>query len=285
MRNIIDRISAEYRNLTKSQQKVAEYFLNNLNQAALLNSTKIAKCSQVSEATVTRFVTSLGFSGFPEFKQKVNEIVYEKFLTPGRLAKSVEAFGREISIVSEIAKGDIENIQRLTTEIPHQEFEKAVKTLRSARSMYVLGLRSSYALAFYLAFNLRFILDNVRVRLIRLGVGDLTEQIHEIDRNDVLVAISFKRYTRETIRITEIIKKKGASIIAITDNSISPLAQLSDISFTVQTQIPTYIESYTAAMCLINALITSIALKDKEKALSALNRLEKDFEELETYIG
>ena len=283
MKNILDQISKNYQKLTPGQQKIANYLYNNINDAFLLNSFQIAKKANVSEATVTRFVSSLGFSGFSEFKKEIARHVLKDFSTATRLAESAENLEGRGNIFSGILHGDIENIKALTTNIPDQKFEDAVNILCSARSIYVLGLRSSYALAFYISFDLRFFLNHVI--LIKPGIGDIPEQVLGAGEGDALVVISFRRYTRESFTIAQRIKNKGVSLIAITNNELSPIAELADVTLIASTKIPTYIESYTAPMSLINALITAIALKKKEEAIPALDKLEITFDEFQTYIS
>lgn len=283
MENILDKISDSFQELTPSQRKVAQYVYHNINEAFLLNSFQIAKTANVSEATVTRFLTNLGFSGFSEFKREIARQVLESFSTTQRLAESAEDLKARGNVFSEILQGDIENIQTLTATISDQLFEQAVNELCSARSIYVLGLRSSYALAFYLTFDLRFFLD--KVILIKPGIGDMPEQVLGVTKDDVLVVISFRRYTRESFDIAEKIKKRAGSVIALTNSELSPVAKLADVTLVASTNIPTYIESYTAPMSLINALITAIALRKKDQAMSALNKLETSLEEFQTYIS
>jgi DNA-binding MurR/RpiR family transcriptional regulator len=138
-------------------------------------------------------------------------------------------------------------------------------------------------LAFYLAFNLRFFLKSVT--LIKPGIGDIPEQVLSAGKGDVLIALSFKRFTRDVVNIVEKIKRKKAYIITITNSHLSPIAQLADMSLVVETEIPTYIESFTAPMSLLNAFITAVALKKKKQALPALTKLETEFDEFETYIS
>ena len=283
MENILVKISDTFQELTPSQRKVAQYVYHNINEAFLLNSFQIAKTANVSEATVTRFLTNLGFSGFSEFKREIARQVLESFSTTQRLAESAEDLKARGNVLSEILQGDIENIKTLKATISDQLFEQAVNELCSARSIYVLGLRSSYALAFYLTFDLRFFLD--KVILIKPGIGDMPEQVLGVTKDDVLVVISFRRYTRESFDIAEKIKKRAGFVIALTNSELSPVAKLADVTLVASTNIPTYIESYTAPMSLINALITAIALRKKDQAISALNKLETTLEEFQTYIS
>jgi DNA-binding MurR/RpiR family transcriptional regulator len=137
-------------------------------------------------------------------------------------------------------------------------------------------------LAFYLAFALRFFLH--KVVLITPGIGDVPEQVLGARKGDTLVVISFKRYTHEAFTIADKIRKRKVSVVAITNSELSPLVKLADVALVASTKIPTYIESYTAPMSLINALVTATALRKKTEAISALNKLEQAFEEFETYI-
>jgi DNA-binding MurR/RpiR family transcriptional regulator len=283
MQSILDKIYADFKTFTPSQQKVAEYLSQHLDEALILNANQLAKKAGVSEATFTRFITRLGFSGFSEFKREIGNFILQGHSTTERLAESAETFGISDSVFLEILRGDIENIHNMTHGISNELFEKAVHKLSSAKSIYLLGLRSSYALAFYLAFNLRFFLKSVN--LIKPGVGDIPEQVLSTAKGDVLIAISFRRFTREVVNIAQKMKRKKAYIIAVTNSHLSPIAQLADMSLVVETEIPTYIESFTAPMSLLNAVITAVALKKKKQALPALKKLETEFEKFGTYVS
>ena len=283
MEAILDKIYSEYENLPPSQQIVAQYFFRNPEDILLLNLNQIANRVNVSEATVTRFIAALGFSGVSEFKRKMGQMVVKNLTTAKRLSESVDAFEGRNSVFAEILKGDIENIHALTKNISDATFMKAVETLCSARTIYVLGLRGSYALAFYFVSYLRFFLPSVKT--IKPGVGDIPEQIHDIGQNDVLVAISFKRYSRELVEITKKIRLRDVRLIAITDNQLSPISQMAELSLFADTQVPSYIDSFSAPMSLIGALVAAIAISEKEKALPELNKLESEFEEFETFFN
>jgi len=283
MEAILDKIDREYKNLPPSQQIVAQYIFRNPEDAILLNSNQIANKVKVSEATVTRFIAALGFSGFSEFRRKMGQLLLKNLTTAKRLSESVDAFEGRNSVFAEILKSDIENIHALTKNISDATFMKAVEILCSAQSIYVLGLRGSYALAFYFVSYLRFFLPSVKT--IKPGMGDIPEQIHDIGQGDALVAISFKRYSREVVEITEKIKSRGTRLVAITDNQFSPISQMADISLFAATEVPSYIDSFSAPMSLIGALVAAIAIGEKEKALPELNKLESEFEEFETFFN
>lgn len=280
MNDILDKIDKDYKTFSPSQKKIAEYLTHNLTDAILLNSNQIANEANVSEATVTRFITKLGFSGFAEFKRVAGHQVLSGYTTV-KLAESAGAFSKT-SAFSKIIEADIANINKMAVNLPEKLFNAAVKKLSDAHSIYVLGLRSSHSLAVYLAFNLRFFLNTVKI--IQPGIEDIPEQVMNIGKKDLLVVISFKRYTRRSLQIAERIKKRGVYVIAITGSNLSPIGQLADTVLVVDTEIPTYLQSFTAAMSLINALITAVAIKKKTKALPALDHLEKEFIEFNTFI-
>jgi DNA-binding MurR/RpiR family transcriptional regulator len=279
---MLDIIHAGYQDFTASQKRIAEYLTRHLEEAFVLNATELAHRVGVSEATVTRFIARLGFSGFSEFKRTMGRSVLRGLSTTVKLEESAETLTPSKSVLSEILRGDIENIRSIAAEISDARFSEAVGKLSAAKSIYVLGLRTSHSLALYLSFNLRFFLRSVN--LLKPGIGDMPEQVLDSRPGDVLIAISFKRYTREVLDIAEKVKKKGLYLIAITNSPLSPLGQLADMALVVKTEIPAYIESFTAPMSLLNALITAIALKKKKAAVPALNRLEKEFEEYRTYL-
>lgn len=272
------RLNKNYKTFSPSFQKVARYLYNNLKEALLLNSAQIAIQANVSEATLTRFIKYFGFSGFIEFKREIGKQVLDDLSRTKTLAESAAVFEGSDSIFRGVINDDMKNIQGLIDYISEDLFREAIDKLCSARSIYVLGLRSSYALAFYLAFILRNLLKSIK--LIKPGVWDMPEQLLDASNEDVLVSFSFKRYTRETVSISKRMKKKGVFTIAVTNDPLSELGQLADMPMIVKTDVL----SYTAPMCLINALTNAIILKQKEKALPALNRLEEEFKEFETYI-
>jgi DNA-binding MurR/RpiR family transcriptional regulator len=279
---MLDIIQARYQNFTASQQRIAEYLTQHLEEAFVLNATELAQKVDVSEATITRFIKCLGFSGFSEFKRDMGHHVLRGLSSMEKLAESAETLAPSKSVLAEILRGDIDNIRSITAEISDEKFKEAVDRLSSARSIYVLGLRASHALALYLSFNLRFFLKSVN--LLKPGIGDIPEQVLDCRSGDVLIAISFRRYTREALDIAKKVKNKGVYLIAITNTRLSPLGQLADMGLIVKTEIPTYIESFTAPMSLLNALITAIALKKRKAAVPALKRLEKEFDEYKTYL-
>lgn len=273
-------ISDRFPSLTPGEQKVGQLVYDNPRQTFMLKSAQLARLAGVSESTISRFVKKIGYDNFGAMKEDLARQTLESFSTTARLAESTDHLdsSRAMSVV---AQTDAANISRLTSQVSPEAFDRAVQAMCSARTIYVLGLRSSYALALYLAFDLRFILNGVR--LLKPGIGDIPEQIMEAGQEDVLVVLSFKRFTRETVSIAEAMKKRVGRVIGLTSSELSPIAVLSDTVLICNTDVPSFFESFTAPMSLINGLLASIALTMDQDAFPALSRLESVLEEFKTY--
>jgi DNA-binding MurR/RpiR family transcriptional regulator len=159
--------------------------------------------------------------------------------------------------------------------------EQVVHKIQTGRRIYILGLRSSKVLAEYLAFYLNFIMDDVHV--IPSGASDVLDKLVKINNEDVLITISFPRYSRRTFDVVRYAKAQGATLIGITDSMMSPLASLVDYTLTAKYNMTTFIDSLVAPMSLINALIIALSLNEKEKLKSTFDQLERIWEENEVY--
>ncbi len=278
---MLEQLAEIFPELTRSQKKLAAYITENSDEILLHTSFDLARKVGVSEATVSRFVRRLGFHSYLDFKKSLIRTTLDSFSTIKRLAESSEKIQKKELIVREILASDVENIQKIDSENSDAALERVVGSLCSARTIYVLGLRSSYALAYYLSFNLRFFLHNV-VR-VEPSVGDLPEQLVNAGSGDLLFVISFKRYTRESVEIAGRLKTMGVSVVGLVDSKLSPVAALANTSLIAGTRIPSYFESYTAAMSLLNGLIAAVVLHKEKQAIPALEKLEKVFEEFQTF--
>ena len=278
MEEFISKLNESYQSLSPGFQKIAKYLSEKMTEAMLLNSTEMANKTSVSEATLTRFIKHLGYNGFTEFRRDISQMVVDDLAKTKTLAESAQFFEDSKSIFAEVIRDDIESIGRLPSYISEKLFNEVVETLTTARNVYVLGLRSSYAVAFYFAFIMRPLLNSLR--LIRIGVGDLPEQIMDADKQDILLVICLKRYTKTTYDIMEQFKKRGTKIITITSDPFSLVGQISDVKLIVKTDTL----SYTAPMSLMNAFINAMIIKKKSQYMSAIKRHEQALEDFDTYI-
>ncbi|MFW5971388.1 MAG: MurR/RpiR family transcriptional regulator, partial [Desulfovermiculus sp.] len=273
-------LAERFPDMTPSQRRIARHVFHHINDVLVATQAQLAEQVGVSEATVSRFIHTLGFSRFKSFKDALAKEALPDFSTTRRLVDSSDRL--QGTVLSTVLSTDMANIQEIHSSMAEDSFERAVQALAKAKHIYILGLRSSYALAFYLYFTLRFFSSNAK--LLKPDVGDMPEQVVGCDTGDVLISISFRRYTKLAIDLTRKLKKKGLKTVGITDSMLSPLAHLADIPLITPTTIPSFFESYTGPMSLINALLASLALRREGQALTALDHMESAFEDFETYF-
>ena len=269
-------------NLTEGQKKVLRYILDNSEECAFLSASELARRTGVSEATVIRLAQALGFEGFPELKEELRTMLKERISTVMRLEAASDRARDEGDVLLKVFRKDIENLSQTVSELPVDTFREAVKAVRKADRLYVIGLRSAYSLALFLWTAMRYI--GKEAFLLRPGHGELWDEPVLWRRRDVLIAISFPRYTRDTVEVVQYARRKGLRCIAITDSLLSPVAQVSDIVLTARCEMDSYVESFTAPLSLINALVTAVSVAERDKALKALRRLEGIWRERNIYL-
>ena len=271
MANVLeDRIAKAYPGLTKSQKKAAEYIIRNPEEVAFSSLKPLAGKVRVSDATIIRLSNALGFSGFSELQEKLQSWMKAKF-TPSEKLRSTR-LDRRRDIYAEIFETSVKNILKAQEEIPAKKFEEAIQALDGAKRIFVLGLRRSHSFAFHLYNNLSRILNHVT--FVETAFGFAYDQIRDIGNRDVLVSVSFARYTREAVEITRFAKKKRAFIIAITDTPLSPIGQLADTALCVDYGSPFFFGSHASTVVVVDCLIGGLSLKHKRRYVDALTQLE-----------
>ncbi|WP_017798743.1 MurR/RpiR family transcriptional regulator [Oceanobacillus kimchii] len=271
MTNVYQQIAGKIDEMSKSQVKIATYILENQSTVPFLTVNKLAKKAGVSDATVVRFATLLGYSGYPEMHKLLQNSVKEQLTTSERLKISQEVYNQEPMGVYEVFQDDMANIHTTMETLDEQAFHQAVESLVSARKIYIIANRSAAALGVFLQYYLEMILENVEL-LQSLEIS--SEKLHQLNKKDVVIGISFSRYTKSTVQMFSFAKKKDAKTIAITDNLLSPLVPYADIPLTASSQMPSLIDSFVAPLSLINALIMFVGKEKQEDIHSHLNVLE-----------
>ncbi|PIE31963.1 hypothetical protein CSA56_16830 [candidate division KSB3 bacterium] len=276
-------IQERFPQLGRGQKKVAQYVLTHTEEVAFLTAAQLGKNVGVSEATVVRFASLLGYDGFPDLQTHIQNMMRQDISTITRLEKRAEeqAVQSSKSILQTIVEADQTNLSLFLQDTSEETFTQAVDMIVNAKEIYVCGLRSSFSLAHFFWFSLRFFLP--KVHLITPGIGDLPEQLLFANEHDVFIGMNTKRYAKATIEIAQALKKHHVPIIGIVDNMMSPLTPLTDIQFIVRSDVSSFIESEVVPMSLINALVTAVALKHTSKTVEELSRLENTFDELGTY--
>lgn len=278
--DLIGNINEQYNSLSKGQKLIADFIIDNYDKAAFMTAASIGETVGVSESTVVRFAMTIGYEGYKELRKELHELIKTKLTTVQRLSMT-EDYSNKESALQKVMEKDIENIQKTIEEIDYKEFKNAIDLILKAKHIYILGLRSSSFLAGYLGFYLNFLIKDSNV--IIEGPNDVFEQLLKANSDDVIIGISYPRYSRRTLEAIDFSREKGCKIISITDSLASPAAKESDISLIASSEMLSFVDSLVAPMSLINALIVSIGLAKREDVKSTFEDLEKIWNNYNVY--
>ena len=267
--------------MSKSHKLIAGYIKKSGEIAAYLTATKLGAAIGVSESTVVRFALELGFSGYPEFQSVLQQSLRSK-LTAAQRIDVADNMLSDSRVASGILTADMNNIKESLANLDEESFNQAVDTICRAKSIFIIGIRSSSMLADFLNHYLCYMFGNVKL-LFSNSTNELFEQIFRITKDDVLIAISFPRYSSRTKLAAEFAKKKGASVIAITDSDSSPIASYADSKLYAKSDMASFVDSLVAPLSIINALIAAIGRKKKDTIKETFDDLEKIWEEYDVY--
>ena len=281
MRNLLSEIEIRMPTFSKGQKLISNYILENYDKAAYMTASKLGKIVQVSESTVVRFAIELGFEGYPEFQHALQEIVRTRLTAAQRMEVTNSLMG-DGDVLSKVLMGDAEKIKRTLEDIDATAFEQAVQILAGAKNIYILGVRASASLAGFLAHGLRMISDNVKFVQTTSG-SEMFEQIMNIGENDVMVAISFPRYSKRMKNAVSFAKHAGADVIAITDSTASPIAPSADQLLLAKSDMASFADSLVAPMSIINALIVALSRVKQDELRVRLRLLEEIWDEYDVY--
>lgn len=280
--NLMEKIKNRYYRLSKSQKMIANYILNHYDKAAFMTASQLGETVEISESTVVRFANALGYSGYPKLQKALQELIKTKLTTVQRLELSNSQITQD-SIIEDVIKSDIDSIQATINELNKEEFSKIVDSINKAKNIYIIGFRTSTVLAEFLGFYLNLILDNVRV--VRYGVSDIYEQLIHITNEDIVIGISFPRYSKKTTQMLEFVSEKDAQVIAITDSDLSPLIEYSDYKLIAYSNMVSFVDSLVVPLSLMNALIVSIGMGKREYITKKFEDLESIWERYEIYTN
>ncbi|MGI6199579.1 MAG: MurR/RpiR family transcriptional regulator [Christensenellales bacterium] len=277
--DLISRMNAAYKGMSKGQKLIAEYIINNYDKAAFMTASRLGEKVGVSESTVVRFANELNYDGYPRLQKALQELIRNKLTSVQRIEMSQEM--DQSAVLRTVLKADTANLRHTMEEMDETIFQQVVEALLSARKIYVLGLRSSAPLSQFLSYYLDFVMDNVV--MVTSGLSDMFEQLIRIGPEDVLIGISFPRYSNRTIEAMHFARGKGAQTVAITDSRLSPLVGLSDNALIARSDMASFVDSLVAPMSLINALIVAISLRRSDQVSEHFKSLEKIWSQYNVY--
>ncbi len=278
--NILSQITEKLPGLSKSHKLIGRYIIDNSECAMNLTATKLGEEIGVSESTVVRFANELGYKGYPELQKALRTLIKTKMTSVQRIDISDSMIGEDV--VKDVMMNDIENLKTSVDNLDREQFEKASEIITNASSVYIVGVRSSSMLANFLYYYLDLIMDNVHL-VMTTGAGEIFEQLRRIKDNDVIIGITFPRYSSRTRECLEIAKKCGADIVAITDNEGSPVASIANSVLYVKSDMASFVDSLVGPLSVINALIVSVGRKKKDSLKNTFRRLEELWEEFDVY--
>ncbi|MCQ2487429.1 MAG: MurR/RpiR family transcriptional regulator [Clostridia bacterium] len=278
---LISRIEESYTSMSKSHKVIADYILENYEIAAYLTAARLGEETGISVSTVVRFASTMGFEGYPEFQQALRETIKGKLTTPQRIEVSLSQISND-EIIDRVLTKDIDMIKDSLANISREDFKKATETINSAKKIYIIGVRSSASLASFMYFYFKMIFTNVRL-ISSNSESEMFEEIIKISPDDVCIALSFPRYSKQVYNVLSFARDKGAKIVAITDNENAPIASLADNVLIAKSEMTSFMDSLVAPLSIINALMLSVARQRSDEVKQAFVDLEKVWDQYEVY--
>ncbi len=279
--DLLNRINERYSRMSKGQKILATYISEEYDKAVFLTAAKLGTTVGVSESTVVRFATTLGYKGYPEFQEALEELVRDKLKSGPSMDVTFENLDKS-QILGTVLASDAMRIEDTLQKIDPDTFELAVELINSAKTIYIVGLRSCAPLAQFLGFYLNLIYGDVRI-LTTNSASELFEQMIRAGKDDVVIGISFPRYSMRTLKALEFANNKSAKVITLTDSVHSPMNLYSSCNLIASSDMSTLVDSLVAPMSVINALIISLCMRRQHQVLKTLDELERVWDDYQVY--
>ncbi len=279
--SLMNQIEKAMPQMSKGQKAIASYILSHYEHAAYITAAKIGEEAGVSESTVVRFAMELGFEGYPHFQKALQEELKGRLTSVQRMKVSAKLTDKD-DILGSVLLSDVEKLKRTYEHIDRQAFNKAVDLILGANKIFILGVRSAAPLASFIGFYFNLIFDNVRL-VHTTSVSEMFEQILSVKAGDVVIGVSFPRYSKRTIKAMSYSRSTGATVIAITDKAGTPIADSADVCLLAPSDMTSFVDSLVAPLSVINALIAAIGFKRQDVVSQTLEKLEHIWDEYQVY--
>ena len=280
-KDLLSLIRQKMSEFSKGQRLIGAFITNHFDKAAFMTASKMGTTVGVSESTVVRFASELGYDGYPELQRALQELIRNRLTTVQRMDVTSDQM-EQGNVLTKVLGKDIEKIRRTMEETSQPDFNAAVETICAARNIYIIGVRSSGALAQFLSFYFHHIFPSVRL-INTTSRSEMFEQMMRIGEEDVLISISFPRYSKRTVQACRFASSNGAKVLAITDSLESPTAEMADHTLIARSDMVSFVDSLVAPLSLINALIVAVGLRKKDEISMTYARLEQIWDEYEVY--
>ncbi len=270
--DLFGQIKDKMNDFSKGHRRIAEFIITHYDKAAYMTAAKLGATTEVSESTVVRFATELGFDGYPALQKALQDVMRNKLTSLQRIEVTTDLIGDD-EVFDKVLSTDIDKIKRTLDECSREEFHKAVETIINARKIHIVAARSASALARFMAYYFNLMFENSRF-INTASTSELFEQILRLNKDDVIIGISFPRYSQQTVKALQYASNVGAKVIAITDSTSSPIAAAADCVLLARSDMASFVDSLVAPLSLINALIVAIGIKKQKELSTNFERLE-----------
>ena len=281
MNDLITKIQSELPGFSKGQKQIARFILEHYDKAAFMTASRLGVTVGVSESKVVRFATELGYDGYPHLQRALQEMIRNKLTSGQRMEVAGDRMGGR-DVLQTVLHADTDMIRVTLDEIDRDAFQGAVDALMGAKRIYILGVRSSSALASFLGFYFNLLFENVTL-VHTNSVSEIFEQVLRVGPGDVLFGISFPRYSKRTLSAMKYARDRGARVIALTDSQLSPLARVADHVLLARSDMASFVDSLVAPLSVINALIVAVGMSRRDEIEQTFNKLERIWEEYDVY--
>ena len=279
--DILTTIHDQLRTFSKGQKLIANYILQSSDKAAFMTASRLGKTVGVSESTVVRFAVELGFDGYPSMQRTLQELVRNKLTSVQRIEVANDRIGNQ-DVVSTVLQADIDTLRKTSETLDRREMNESVELILQAKRIYIIGVRSSTAIADFLNFYFRNIFENVSL-VSSTSTSEMFEQMLRVGKGDVVIGISLPRYSSRTVKTMQYAKDCGAATIAITDKPDAPAGKLADHVLVAKSDMVSIVDSLVAPMSVVNALIVAVSRRREEQVSTTFKNLERLWDEYDVY--
>lgn len=280
-RDLLLTIQGRMGEFSKGKKRIGQFILENYDKAAFMTAAKLGETVHISESTVVRFAADLGYDGYPAMQKTLQEMIRSKLTSVQRIEVSNDRLADQ-DVLATVVQSDIEKLRMSLEGIDREEFSRVVDTIVHAKNIYILGVRSAAALSDFLTFYFNLIFSNVRQVKTTLA-SEMFEQLLRVGHGDVVIGISFPRYSTRTVRGMEFARDQGATVVAITDSELSPLYDTAAYRLLAKSDMASFVDSLVAPLSILNALIVAVGRKRAAEVTETFERLESIWDEYQVY--
>ena len=279
--DILVLIQENMNTFSKGQKRIAAFILDSYDKAAFMTASRLGKKVGVSESTVVRFAAELGYDGYPDMQKSLQKMIRNRLTSVQRIEVTNDRSGDQ-DLVSMVLQSDMEKIRLTLEELDRSAFDNAVKAIVSAKRIYIIGVRSSAAIASFLGFYFNLIFDNV-VNVTAGTASEMFEHLLRVGEDDVVIGVSFPRYSSRTVQAMSFARDRKATTVAITDSEASPLAPICKYTLKARSDMASFGDSLVAPLSLVNALLVAVSRAKNDDLANTFQTLERIWEDYGVY--